>query len=90
MDKWLLGFLVGALLGGSLFYLAKAGGKQKKQLLQKIEAILAELGEMTEEPDARSKQKAIEQMFKQLLAKDAAAKWLAIAATGLKLWKKWR
>jgi hypothetical protein len=90
LDKLILGFCIGGLIGGSIFYLLRANKKEKKLFFNKIGTIVAEVGELLKEASVEDKRTAVEEIMKNVPAKGGIADLLALTAMGVNLWKKWR
>lgn len=90
LDKLILGFVIGGLIGGGAFYLLRANKKEKALFFQKIGKIVAEVGELLKESSIEDKNAALEEIMKKIPKKGNLANLAMLAAIGINLWKKWR
>jgi len=80
-DELILGFIVGAILGGSAFYLLRASEKEKKLFFKKIERVASEIDKNWD---------LFEGLAKQIPAGRSLSSLLKTAAAGMKMYQKGR
>ena len=90
LEKLILGFVIGGLLSGSIFYLLKAKPKEKQLFFKKFGKIVVEIGDFLKESDLEDQEAILEELMKNVPKKGHIADLMTLAGLGIILWKKWR